>query len=190
MENKKNFIFWIIILLVGIGLVSYSYLSKPISNLGLDTSVVSPSSSPGISSSPGLSPSPSISALPSEEPFLGLGGIKSPATCQIQGEVLFGSKDSFSSRDSKISWQNVDSQGRLIFWHISPKDNLAIGPNLFGNLTVPNGEYENPTVRLPENPIAKSYILTASITYGQIIQGDVKVKETDCTGKIKVDLDF
>ena len=186
MENKKNFIFWIIVSLVGIGLVSYSYLSKPISNLGSDTSVVSPSSSPSISSSP----SPSISALPSEEPFLGLGGIKSPATCQIQGEVLFGSKDSFSSRDSKISWQNVDSQGRLIFWHISPKDNLAIGPNLFGNLTVPNGEYENPTVRLPENPIAKSYLLTASITYGQIIQGDVKVKETDCTGKIKVDLNF
>ena len=189
MENKKNLIFWGIILLVGIGLISYSYLSKSAANSGSDTSVVSPSSSPlGASLSP--SPSVSILLLPTAEPFLGLGGITSPATCQVQGEVLFGSKDSFSSKDSKISWQNVDSQGRLIFWHISPKDNLAIGPNLFGNLTVPNGEYENPTVRLPESPIAKSYLLTASITYGQIIQDDVKVKETDCTGKIKVDLGF
>ena len=182
MEDKKTLIFWGFIVLAGMVLVLYSYFTRPARYSGSDTPIVSPNVS--------LSPSPTTSASPTEELFLGLGGIKSPATCQVDGEINFSSKNSFISKDSKISWQNVDSQGRLIKWHISPKDDLAIGPNLFGNLIIPNGEYSNPTVRLPENPISKTYLLTASITYGQIIQGNVKVKEVNCTGQVKVNLGF
>ena len=170
---NKN-LYWIIIILVGIGLVLYAYFSKR-NDLSVD-----------ISESP--SPSPTVS--PSEEPFVGLNGIKSPATCQVGGEVNFTAKDTFISNGSKISWKNVDSQGRLINWHIAPQDDLKIGPNIFANLTVPDGEYQNLTVRLPENPTSKTYTLTASITYGQFIKGDLKVKETNCSGQVKVNLNF
>lgn len=186
MNNKKNLVFLGVVALIGAGIL-YVYFSRPVKDSGLSADIadinVVQSPTPTSTPQPALSPT-------KEEPFSGLHGIKSPATCQVGGEIDFSSKDLFSSNGSKISWQNVDSQGRLINWHISPKDNLAIGPNIFGNLDVPNGEYENLTVRLPESPVAKSYLLTASVTYGQFIQGDLKVKEVNCTGQVRVNLTF
>ena len=166
--------------MVGAGLILYSYLSRPTQQAGQPTNS-------DIVQSPVPTPTPAPAST--KEPFSGLNGIKEPATCQISGETNFIDQKSYSS-NTKISWQNIDSQGRLINWHISPKDNLAIGPNIFANLTVPNGEYANLTVRLPENPISKTYLLTVSVAYGQIIQGDVKMREASCTGQIKVNLNF
>ncbi|OGN10067.1 MAG: hypothetical protein A3J46_06910 [Candidatus Yanofskybacteria bacterium RIFCSPHIGHO2_02_FULL_41_11] len=171
MLKNKNLIIWVVVAVAGAGLILYSYFSKQAEN-------------------PESTATPLPTASPTEEPFSGLHGIKSPATCQVGGEINFSSSDTFSSNGSKISWQNVDSQGRLINWHISPRDDLKIGPNIFANLSVPNGEYQNLTVRLPENPTSKIYALTASVTYGQFIKGDLKVKETNCTGQIKVNLNF
>lgn len=176
MENNKNFIFWGAVVLVGAGLILYSYFSRPVGQ-PINSDVVQ-------------SPIPTTSPkLPTKESFLGLHGIKAPATCQISGETNFTDQKTYSS-NTKISWQNIDSQGRLINWHISPQDGLAIGPNIFANLAVPSGEYQNLTVGLPENPVSKTYLLTASVTYGQIINDDVKVKEASCTGQIKVNLNF
>lgn len=187
MENKRALFFWVVVILAGVGLISYSYFFRP------GDGTVTPTAGPDLTVSPILDQSPTSSPRPNmketEEPFLGLRGITSPATCQISGEANFSSPDSFSS-NTKISWQNVDSQGRLIKWHISPKDDLAIGPNLFANLIIPNGQYDNFTIRLPEKPVAKAYLVTASVTYGQIIKGDVKVKEVNCTGQVKVNLNF
>ncbi|MEK7121102.1 MAG: hypothetical protein AAB857_00165 [Patescibacteria group bacterium] len=182
MENKKNLIFWGAIAIVGVGLILYGYFLRPVRD-------EEQPNNPDIVQSP--IPTPTLTPVPAstKEPFSGLNGIKAPATCQISGETNFTDLKSYSS-NTKISWQNIDSQGRLINWRISPKDDLAIGPNIFANLTVPSGEYENLTVRLPENPISKTYLLTVSVTYGQIIQGDVKVKEVNCTGQIKINLNF
>ena len=177
LKNKKNLIFGGVIAIVAAGFIVNGYFLTPADNI---------EPTPGQNVVQDATPTP----VQAEEPFSGLNGIKSPATCQIGGEVDFYDKDTFSSMDSKISWQNVDSQGRLINWRISPADNLKIGPNLFANLTIPDGEYENLTVRLPENPISKNYLLIASITYGQFIQGDLKVKETNCIGQVKVNLNF
>ena len=185
MENKKNLIFWGSVTVVGIGLVLYSYFSRPARDAGQSTNsdvVQSPIPTPTPTPTP-------FAPISTKEPFSGLNGIKTPATCQISGETNFTDQKTYSS-NTKISWQNIDSQGRLINWHISPQDDLAIGPNIFANLSVPNGEYENLTIRLPENPISKTYLLTVSVTYGQIIQGDVKVKEVNCTGQVKVNLNF
>lgn len=187
MENNKNLIFWVGVVVVGIGLVSYGYFSRPMrqGEQPVDSGVVqSPVQSPV------PTPTPTPTPVSSKEPFSGLHGIKVPATCQVGGEIDFSDSNTFSSNGFKISWQNIDSQGRLINWHISPNDNLAVGPNIFANLTVPNGEYENLTVRLPDNPISKTYLLTASVTYGQILQGDVKMREANCIGQVKVNLNF
>lgn len=179
MENNRNLIFWAGVVVVGVGLILYSYLSRPVQQAG------QPAGSPDVVQSSTPTPAP----LSTREPFLGLHGIKAAATCQISGEINFTDQTSYSS-DTKISWQNIDSQGRLINWHVSPAESLAVGPNIFANLAVPNGKYENITVHLPDNPASKTYLLTASVTYGQIIQGDVKVKEASCTGQIKVNLNF
>lgn len=199
MKNAKNLILLGIIAVGIVGLAFYVYLSRK-DNDSVSTTApnvvqsLTPIPSPRLdstsSTSSGQASSPQATPSSTEEPFSGLHGIKLPATCQVGGEINFPDKNTFSTRDSKISWQNVDSQGRLINWRISPRDNLKIGPNIFANLAVPDGQYENLTVRLPENPVAKNYLLTASVTYGQFIQGDLKVKEVTCSGQVKVNLNF
>ena len=204
----KNIILISLVLLVGLGALAwYGYFVR--SKTG-DSGLVLPTTEPtpteilvqspepdsthsndsGQASSPQATPRPSVPITATPEPFLGLNGVTSPATCQVGGEVEFTSTDSFRSLGSKISWKNIDSRGRLIKWHVSPKDDLAVGPNIFESLPLPDGEYQNLTVRLPENPIAKAYLLTASVTYGQFVKGDLKVKETNCTGQVKVTLNF
>lgn len=189
LNRKQNLIFWTSLMLVGVGLVFYRYFwGLP---QGEETTV---SGTPEAGLMADFTPLPTFQPLVQEsltpEPFLGLNGIKASATCQVNGEISFFSPDTFSSVNSQISWQNVDSQGRLINWRVDPADSLFVGPNIFANLDVPEGQYGNLTIRLPEEPVAKKYLLTASITYGQIIQGDVKVKEVNCTGQVKVNLDF
>ena len=190
----KNIILIGLVVLVGLGsLAWYGYFVRSKngdSDLALPTAQPTPTETLPASPMPTPRPSIPVLATPTPEPFLGLNGVTSPATCQVGGEVRFTAVDSFLSLDSKISWQNIDSRGRLIKWHISPDDKLAVGPNIFESLPLPDGQYENLTVRLPENPISKNYLLTASVTYGQFVKGDLKVKETNCTGQVQVNLNF
>lgn len=192
LENKKNLVFLGVVALIGAVLVLYGYFSRSVRYVEPSTDLdVKQNSELTPVPTPRPDPASSPQATPSatEEPFSGLHGIKAPATCQVSGETEFSGPGLYSS-NTKLSWQNVDSQGRLINWRISPQDGLAIGPNIFANLEVPDGEYENLTVRLPESPVSKNYLLTVSITYGQIIQGDVKIKETNCSGQVRVNLNF
>lgn len=182
MVNNKKLIFGGIIAVVVVGFIINGYFSDPAGD-------TEPTVGSDIVQEPTPTPTPTPAPSVTEEPFLGLHGIKAPATCQISGEANFSALDSYSS-NTMFAWQNVDSQGRLVNWRVSPNDDLKIGPNLFANLDIPNGSYENLTLKLPENPVSKTYLLTTSITYGQIIQDDVKVKETDCVGQIKVNLNF
>ena len=208
-NNKKNLIF-LGIIIIGLGLLAwYGYFAGSKtgdSDLILSTTQPTPtptetliaspepdsahSNDSGQASSPQATPRPSVLVTITPEPFLGLNGVKNPATCQVEGEVEFTATDSFRSKGSKISWQNIDSRGRLIKWHISPEDKLSVGPNIFESLPLPDGQYENLTVRLPENPISKNYLLTALVTYGQFIKGNLEVKEANCIGQVKVNLNF
>ena len=196
MDNRKNIIFWGSILAIGAGLIVYDFFRPDFSgNISpKSTDEIISQATPTASREQAVGPRPTPRSLapilPTTEPFLGLSGIKAPATCQIGGEVEFLSSDTFASKNTKISWQNIDSRGRLIKWRVSPEDKLAVGPNIFESLPLPDGEYQNPTVHLPENPVSKNYLLTASVTYGQFIGGDLKVKEANCTGQIKVNLNY
>lgn len=193
LENKKNLVFLGVVALIGAGIVLYGYFSRSVKVERLDSDIIQlPSETNEIDpteESVGTPVPTTPRPTPTETPFLGLHGVKAPATCQISGEAEFSSPGLYSS-NTKLSWQNVDSQGRLINWRVSPEDELAIGPNIFANLTVPNGEYENLTIRLPENPVSKNYLLTVSITYGQIVQDDVKIREANCSGQVQVNLNF
>ena len=193
MENKRNFMLWGSVAVLVLGIISVVYFAKPAEYI---EQTAEPTTGPNVVQSSSSAPIPTLTpamtikpTATTGEPFIGPNGIKSPATCQVSGEAEFSEPRLYSS-NTKISWQNVDSQGRLINWRIIPNDSLIIGPNLFANLIVPDGQYENLTIRLPEKPVSKTYLLTASVTYGQFIGGDLKVKEVNCSGQAEVRISF
>ena len=128
---------------------------------------------------------PSLSPSPSPRPAPGQKG----ATCQISGEIVFLNKNLYENKNAKIRYQNVDDAIRQIYWKSEPDDGvLTVGPNLFEDLPLPNGE-RNIGIALNKETFAKNYILTASITYGvKNAKGLVEEKIVNCTGKVSVDI--
>ncbi|MBI4160756.1 MAG: hypothetical protein HY506_02500 [Candidatus Yanofskybacteria bacterium] len=175
---KKQTILWLIVLAVGIGLVSFSYFSK-------DT--ITPV---GDSPSPEASPTPTPpGAQSSESPYPNIINKYPPAECVLSGEIDYLEPSIYQSRDSVITYKNVDSKARHIVWTVSPKDDLSVGPNLFARLPIPDGS-ESISVVLPAEPLAKDYTLTAQITYGVFIKGNLEIKTANCSGKIPVNIKF
>lgn len=113
--------------------------------------------------------------------------ITGPATCRLEGGINFIREDLYESKGAKIVYRNVDSPARLIFWKITPNDGvLKIGPNIFSGLALPDGEREV-GVTLEGTALAKSYTLSASVTYGETdARGVEKIKEALCFGVITV----
>lgn len=172
---NKNIIFWVIVLVAGLGFIISANIfrdTNPTGNL------------------PVLIQTPSPTLEPINQPAprpTGLTGTK--ATCQLGGEIRFVKQNLYETRGAKITYQNVDDPTRQIFWKSEPNDEaLAIGPNLFEDLLLPSGQREI-GVSLKNNPTSKSYALTAAITYGvKNSNGDIEVRNTDCIGKITVDM--
>ncbi len=185
--KNSNVYMWAVIFLAGIALLVYGSISRP-EILRMPT--YSPKATSTSEFSPIVNGTPPAKVSPSPEKFESFAGLKAPASCLVAGEVTYLDKKIYSSTDNaRISWKNVDSTGRLIKWRSEPADNLAIGPNIFANLDIPDGDY-GISIGLPEKPVAKEYILFASVTYGQLINGNVEVKETACSGFTKVKLNF
>ncbi len=177
----KNIIFGLVILIVGIGLIISA-------NIFRDTN-------------PGqvfqVTPVPILSPTPSEEQNRG-SSISQPrpegsgeigTSCQVSGEIVFLNKNIYENKEAKIVYQNVDDSIRQIYWKSNPDDGaLAIGPNLFEDLPLPNGE-RSVGLAFSKEPTDKNYTLTASITYGvKSMSGIVEERIADCTGKVGVDL--
>lgn len=129
------------------------------------------------------SPTPT-STSGSPAPFIGLTGLKSPATCKLEGELVFIAQNISENHNARITWNNVDIASRNITWTITPKADLGIGPNLFASLKLPSGS-ETITARLPDDP--KSYYRArASVGYGEMVNGNVVVKNAACSGEVVI----
>lgn len=114
--------------------------------------------------------------------------ITAPATCQISGSINFINDNLYESKGAKIVYQNVDDPNRFIFWKISPDDGaLKAGPNIFQELNLPNNEREV-GVTLVQKATAKSYLLTATITYGVPHPDWMEIKNANCSGTIAVNM--
>ncbi len=170
-------ILWIIVLVAGIGLIISAniFQDKFLSN---PTSQTTPT--PSSSESPSLTPAPSPSSSPKSSANIA-------ATCQLSGEIRFISKDLYETIGAKIVYQNVDDKIRQIYWKSNPADGtLTVGPNLFENLAIPNGQ-SDVGVALVKKSTIKTYTLTASITYGiKRADGFVEEREAQCSGSTKV----
>lgn len=137
------------------------------------------------SSSVTVSGSPTPTAVNgSSAPFIGLTGLKSPATCKLEGELVFIAQNISENHNARITWNNVDIASRNITWTVTPSANLSAGPNIFANLSLPNGT-ETITVRLPDDP-KSLYKLRAAVGYGEVIDGNAVVKNATCSGEITV----
>jgi len=111
------------------------------------------------------------------------------ASCQLSGSISFINKSLYRTEGAKISYQNIDDITRQIIWTVYPDDGaLRVGPNLFEQLKIPNGEREV-GVALYDDPTVNSYTLTAAVTYGvDQPDGSEKIEEVKCTGEVIVNI--
>ena len=173
---SKNAVIWIIILAAGAGLLISANAFRdtypgPVTDNSRTTAGPTESSEPQTTPRPNPKPSPSLSV----------------AACQLSGEIFFLNKNTYENKGAKIVYQNVDDEIRQIFWKSNPDDGaLTVGPNLFEDLFIPNGERDI-GVAFAKEPAYKNYSLTASITYGIKNANDIfEERIADCTGTIKV----
>jgi hypothetical protein len=173
MRLRIEVIFWLVVVLAGVSLLIFS-------NYGRHTNSPISQSSPSLSPSPTATPTIKNTVVPSPS-------TQKTATCQLEGSIIFLKENLYETKGAKIIYQNVDSPARLLFWKTNPDDGaLRIGPNIFSGLPLPDGE-QPVGMTLEKTPTAKTYILTASITYGmQKLTGTEEIKEANCSGSITV----
>lgn len=171
---------WLIVAVIG-ALSATWYLSAH-KKLKTDTPNHAVIANPIITASISPSPFPSSINSPLSKSFL-------PATCKIQGSLDFITPNTAVNYGPKISYTGIDSPARQIKWKSIPADDLKVGPNLDAALKLPDGE-SPVNVVLPSSPVSKNYSLTASMTYGRLVNDGVRVYEVNCSGQIKATLSY
>jgi len=118
----------------------------------------------------------------------------SQASCELKGEIKFLNHNTYDNQDARFIYSGIDHPGRNILWTITPQDDISVGPNLFGKMSLPNGESLLGII-LPDEPKHEKYELTAKIQYGRLVDengnfviagGNVKVFEKQCEGKTTI----
>lgn len=206
MENKSKLIFWTVLLVVAVGLITglvygwNKYIKVAQNQLPLISS--STSTTPGPSSTD-LATKPSgkdlQSLTPEEVEKLVSGGLsptgvpyaqlKGPAVCKVEGTIKFLSPTIYQDVGTKLTYSGIDSPARQIKWKVSPPEDLKIGPNLMAQLKLPDGSAAIGAT-LPSSPQSKSYKLTTSVTYGRLVGGGIKVYEVNCSGEANVEIAY
>lgn len=181
----KQITIWIVVLVVGISLVWFFNISREESRKPeVSISVLA---TPVISSTPEPSPTVPKKPLVSQQPDAT--NKYHPAECTLTGSITFLSPTLYENKDANIIYKNIDSVARHIIWNVSPEENLSVGPNLFANLPLPDGT-EDVTVSLPDNSKSKSYMLTAKVTYGVVVNRNLEIRESHCSGQIPVKINY
>ena len=173
---KKQTILWLILLAVGASFVFISVFTDKGDEF--DYTNVTPS--------PTLTPSPSATVVvPKKTPVVN----QKIASCDVGGEIYFLESNLFEDRGSFINYKNIDSISRLIDWKISPDAQASIGPNMFSGLVVPDGS-SSVLISFNEKPSHRNFVLTASVSYGVLINGEMVVKTAQCSGQVKVTIGY
>ena len=180
----------VILLSASLGLIIFAFVFRG-QQLQEPEATVSPQPSPEATAgeaTPTLSFVPTLTPVRTPTPSI---KITNPAaTCQLAGSINFINDDLYETRGAKISYQNVDDTIRQIYWKTNPDDGaLVVGPNLFEQLVIPNGERQV-GVSLIKSTNVKSYLLTAQVTYG--IRGpnggEIGVRLANCSGSVIVNM--
>ena len=205
MKLTYKIILGLIILAVGIILVIVFFtkkdLQEPEDLILSPTPTISTSASPTLTSTSNPSPSTnsgSPASMPTTTPTLtpnlqdptSIVGRLAPAKCNLTGEIVFIEPNIYESGKAFIEYENIDHEARLITWTVIPEYDFSTGPNIFANLAIPTGKV-GLSVSLDDIlPIQKEYVVKAKVTYGQLINGDIKLFEAECTGETKIKISF
>ncbi len=103
---------------------------------------------------------------------------------------MYTSANTYQSKGSILTYYNVDHPSRLVYWSISPAPDFNIGPNIFSGVSLPHGREQITATLNPDITPQKHYTVTAKITYGQFVKGDLKVFEAQCSGHTEIDIAY
>ena len=206
--NTKFLKLFGLVIILGLGFFVFSLINKhkepPLVENSPSFSPLpspSPSSSPKFSPSPRVSPTPTVAdggdfsglhrqtLVPTSVPQEKLTG---PGSCELSGgRIVFLEPNFYAHKQAFLSYKNIDSPARLIFWRILPDDGaLLVGPNIFADLELPEGRTDL-SVTQYKKETAKHYTLSASVAYGIFKNGAVVgTAEAVCKGEIKVDFNY
>lgn len=204
---SKNNIIWLVVLIAGVTLIgAYIWVPNTQQTSNVDNSP-EPSLTPEVtlSPSPSFSPKPKLTKVPVPLPsgdgrttFVGetvpWSLLLGDASCELKGEIKFLNHNTYDNQDAVFVYKGIDDPGRNIFWTVTPQDDISVGPNIFSNIPIPNGESLLGIV-LPENPQYKKYELTAKIKYDRQVDekgnfvtegGNIKTLQKQCVGKTTI----
>jgi hypothetical protein len=196
--RKFSTLFWVVIIGVGITLfiIGGGNDSEPLETDEPVTESPTPTPTPGstitpvVNKTPAPTPSDNGFVIPTSPPRSEITG---PARCTLSGKVVFSDPNT-AINDALITYDNIDSPARLIFWENSPRGNIfSIGPNIFSQIPLPSGESRITVVIDGETqPTVSNYTLTARVTYA-IVDADgapIAIRESECSGSIQVELTY
>ena len=199
----KNNIILVIFLIVGVFIIGFYVWTSDVLRTSDVVNSPEPSVSPEVLSSPSSSPKPIVSKIPlpsgdGKTTFIGESVpwslLLADASCELKGELKFFNHNTYDNQDAIFIYKGIDNPARNILWTVTPQDNISVGPNIINFMPIPNGESLLGVV-LSENPISKTYDITAKIQYGRLVDangnfvatgGTVKLFEKQCTGKTTV----
>ena len=195
--NRNIIIISLLVIVIAAISISFSGKEETGVNTPSPTPLVSPSGS--VSGTPTTSISKTASpAFPTPNPQNGIvqtpvprGLITGPASCQLEGKIVFQSPTTYITEGAKMKFQNVDDSARLIYWAYTPNDGaFTAGPNIFANIkNLPSGELTVGATWQPnKEATVKSYQLKAVITYGIYDNKGIETgtAQSNCTGSVTV----
>ncbi|TSC91548.1 MAG: hypothetical protein CEN90_346 [Parcubacteria group bacterium Licking1014_17] len=112
------------------------------------------------------------------------------AICSISGIITYISPNTYQSTNAKISYKNIDHPSRLVYWDIKPRADFDVGPNIFSGLKIPDGEHDITATMKKDIAPYKQYSLTARVTYGKFVNGDLKIFESQCSGETIISIAY
>jgi hypothetical protein len=191
MPNTKTLVSIVIAIMV---IVALAFMISNRSSTTQPSNTVSISVSPGVSGSPVPTKSVNVNINKTGVPVISYPPtlaqtLKGPATCSATGTIKFLQPNLYDNGDALFTYKGIDTDARLVTWTVTPNDDFRIGPNLFNQMPLPDGT-SRLAITLPANPKAKHYELTAKVNYGRVVNGQIEVKEANCTGKVIVDLGY
>ena len=208
---SKNNIILVVILVAGLFFVGFYIWTSNILQAPDVVNYPEPSVSPTVSSPPILRPSPgategavrpNVTKVPVPLPtgngqtsFVGetvpWSLLLADASCELKGEIKFLDHNTYDNQDALFVYKGIDHPGRNVFWTVTSQDDISVGPNIFSNIPIPNGESLLGVI-LPDSPKYKRYEIAAKIQYGRLVDtrgnfvtegGYVKLFEKQCDGK-------
>lgn len=141
---------------------------------------------PSPTPSPTQSKSPVIPQTPQPETSpIDYSSLPPKASCSLKGTIRYLNANTYDNGNALFTYNGIDHPGRNVLWTVTPNDDIDVGPDIFDRYPLPDGT-SLLSITLPQNPIVKRYTLTASVQYGRLVNGNVKVSIAQCSGSTTV----